>query len=701
MDFNHNGIGVLSDCISCQVTEELNGKYELTMKYPQSGIWFPEIKLRSILVAKPNKSDDPQPFRIYRITKPIKGIVTIYAEHISYDLSGYPISPFWADRLQDALVGIKNNSLIENPFVFYSDKSDVGDIDFTLPRSIRSAIGGDEPSILSAYGGELHFDKFNVNILSRRGQETGVQIRYGKNLIDLKQEENINSTYTGIYPYYTDSNGGVYSLPEKVLHAEGDFGFVKIQTVDLTEFLGDVEYITEDDFREVAIWYLDTHNFGKPVVSINVSFIDLSDTEEYKDYKSLSSVNLGDTIEVIFEKIGISSKARIAKTVFDVLTERYDSVVVGEIQKTISDSVATAPTKEYIKQEDATNRQKLESVIRDATELLNGANGGVFEILDENHDGINDAWIIKSYDELEYIKATRSGIGLTEDGGKSYRTAMTAKGINADVINTGFLNADRIESNSIGSEKIQAESITAEKIASGAITTEKIDANAVTAKEIASGAVTTEKISAGAITANEIASNAITSEKIQAGAITSTEIASGTITSENIKSGTITSKEIASNTITGDNLKAGTVTADKMNADGIVAKDVDVTGKVTASEGFIGEFSIENEGITKTTTTTETSDNDVITISTDRVTILPNYIEAYKYIISGVQGSGGAIPVVNKSVSLKDGAIYIDNFSINDIFGGKNTIMFLDLADGKYEVYLDTSNLSLKVREVT
>lgn len=260
----------------------------------------------------------------------------------------------------------------------------------------------------------------------------------------MKQEENISKTYTGIYPYYTDGSGNAYVLPEKILYAEGDFEFTKILPVDLTNELGDVNYITEDDFREVAKQYMVAHEFGKPTVSINVSFIELADTEEYKDIALLESVDLGDTVEVIFDKLGISSKARVVKTVYNGLTERYDSVTIGEMQGNIADSIASAPTKEYIQQEDTTNRQKLEEVIRMATELLNGANGGVFEILDENGDGINDAWILRSYDGQNFIKATKDGIGLTTDGGKSFRTAMTPLGINADVINAGQVLAEYI-----------------------------------------------------------------------------------------------------------------------------------------------------------------------------------------------------------------------------------------------------------------
>ena len=87
-DFSNNGIGILKDAISCEVSEERNGSYSLTLKYPISGNWFSSIGEGSIVKAKPNEISEPQLFRIRKSSKPIKGTVTFYADHISYDLSG-------------------------------------------------------------------------------------------------------------------------------------------------------------------------------------------------------------------------------------------------------------------------------------------------------------------------------------------------------------------------------------------------------------------------------------------------------------------------------------------------------------------------------------------------------------------------------------------------------------------------------------
>ena len=109
--FQSNGLGGLSDASKCEVVEERNGSFELEMEYHISGRRYSDLKLRRIIVAKPNPYSDPQPFRIYSISKPINGLVTIKAEHISYDMSGYPVSDI---RIRKYSYGAIGNYFIRN-----------------------------------------------------------------------------------------------------------------------------------------------------------------------------------------------------------------------------------------------------------------------------------------------------------------------------------------------------------------------------------------------------------------------------------------------------------------------------------------------------------------------------------------------------------------------------------------------------------
>ena len=225
--FATNGLGILSDAVSCTVTEERNGAYELRMEYPITGIRFGDLATRRIILAKPNQTDQPQPFRIYQITKPLNGIVTVSAEHISYDLSGYPVEPFTAYGAADAVAALTAKAITAPPFTFATNLTASGTMTVERPCSIRSLF--DEKNI-GQYGGEFKFDRFSVSLLAQRGQNNGVTIRYGKNLTSLEQEENCSEMYTAVMPYWIGGSSEqreYVTLPTKVVPT-GTFNFTRI-----------------------------------------------------------------------------------------------------------------------------------------------------------------------------------------------------------------------------------------------------------------------------------------------------------------------------------------------------------------------------------------------------------------------------------------------------------------------------------------
>ena len=288
-EFNHNGLGVLSDAADAEVTEERNGAFELTMQYPSGGWLFSELKNRRIIYCPAYPGGTPQPFRIYRITKPMGGLVTVYAEHISYDLSGVMLSRFSAGSAAEAFAKLPQYAVGNNPFTFFTDKSTQAVFQVTAPASIRSKLGGSEGSLLDVYGGEYVFDGFAVKLLNERGQNRGVSIRYGKNLTDLTQEENIQSVYTGVYPYWAKEED-YFELPEKTVNAEGDFGFTRLMPLDLSsEF---EEKPSAEQLRAKAQEYMKANKIGVPKVSLTVSFFPLEQSEEYKDLALLETVYL-------------------------------------------------------------------------------------------------------------------------------------------------------------------------------------------------------------------------------------------------------------------------------------------------------------------------------------------------------------------------------------------------------------------------
>lgn len=326
-----NGLGALSDCISCVVEETLNGPFELEMQYRLNGLHYADITLRSIILAKPNPTARPQPFRVYKISRPINGVVTINAQHLSYDLSGIVIEPFNAPSLASALEGMKTNAVTENPFEYETDKTVISDFVVAYPSSARSLVAGQRGSLLDTYGGELEFDRYQVKLWAHRGEDNGVTIRYGKNMTDVNQEEDGSGVYTGVYPYWYSEEEGSADLGSSYVPVEGEFDFTRILLLDLTEEFENKP--TAEELTQKAQEYISNHDPGVPTISTTVSW--------YQSKDFVENVNLGDVVGVYFSRLGISAKAKIVKTRYNALQNRYESVDIGSVRSSIAGTIVS------------------------------------------------------------------------------------------------------------------------------------------------------------------------------------------------------------------------------------------------------------------------------------------------------------------------------------------------------------------------
>lgn len=326
-----NGLGALSDCISCVVEETLNGPFELEMQYRLNGLHYADITLRSIILAKPNPTARPQPFRVYKISRPINGVVTINAQHLSYDLSGIVIEPFNAPSLASALEGMKTNAVTENPFEYETDKTVISDFVVSYPSSARSLVAGQRGSLLDTYGGELEFDRYQVKLWAHRGKDNGVTIRYGKNMTDVNQEEDGSGVYTGVYPYWYSEEEGSADLGSSYVPVEGEFDFTRILLLDLTEEFENKP--TAEELTQKAQEYISNHDPGVPTISTTVSW--------YQSKDFVENVNLGDVVGVYFSRLGISAKAKIVKTRYNALQNRYESVDIGSVRSSIAGTIVS------------------------------------------------------------------------------------------------------------------------------------------------------------------------------------------------------------------------------------------------------------------------------------------------------------------------------------------------------------------------
>lgn len=326
-----NGLGALSDCISCVVEETLNGPFELEMQYRLNGLHYADITLRSIILAKPNPTARPQPFRVYKISRPINGVVTINAQHLSYDLSGIVIEPFNAPSLASALEGMKTNAVTENPFEYETDKTVISDFVVSYPSSARSLVAGQRGSLLDTYGGELEFDRYQVKLWAHRGKDNGVTIRYGKNMTDVNQEEDGSGVYTGVYPYWYSEEEGSADLGSSYVPVEGEFDFTRVLLLDLTEEFENKP--TAEELTQKAQEYISNHDPGVPTISTTVSW--------YQSREFVENVNLGDVVGVYFSRLGISAKAKIVKTRYNALQNRYESVDIGSVRSSIAGTIVS------------------------------------------------------------------------------------------------------------------------------------------------------------------------------------------------------------------------------------------------------------------------------------------------------------------------------------------------------------------------
>lgn len=447
--FDHNGLGILGDCASCEVTEEANGIFELAMAYPMDGIHYEDIVERAIIKAKADQFRDPQLFRVYAISKPMSGIVTVLAEHISYDLSGIPVEPFSADSVAGALSLLKSNAVVDCPFEFWTDKSTSGKFSVPTPASIRSRLGGVSGSILDVYGGEYEFDNYTVKLHNNRGMNRGVSIRYGKNLTDIKQEQNCASVATGVYPYWAgdvDGSPVVIELPEKIVNAPGTYNFVKIRTIDLSSAFDSQP--TEDQLRKKAQDYVKSNKIGIPNVSMTVSFAQLEQYDEYKHLKLLERVSLFDTVNVEFPALGVSATAKAVKLVYDVLSDRVKSVTLGSVRSNIADKIVNQENKiDSVKTEVKSDIRKAQEA---ATEWLTNGKGYAYFRKDDLGN-IVDILFMDTPDvetAVHVMRIGQSGIGFSHDGVNGlYESAWTIDGrFVADFITTGTLLATIIKS---------------------------------------------------------------------------------------------------------------------------------------------------------------------------------------------------------------------------------------------------------------
>ena len=452
VDFT-NGLGRLSDIVKAEVIEEANGQYEATFDIPIDSVHFDKLHVGGIVKMKANEFDEDQLFRVYKITKPLSGVCTVMLQHISYDLNKVAVRPLSTTGAGAAVAGINNNMMGVYPFSIRTDITNTtSSYSLAVPTTARSAIGGIEGSFIDVFGGEIHWNNLITTIMAHRGSDRGVRISYGKNLVDYRQEVNNANVYDAVVGYATQDDVTITGDVQYAVQVESP----KTQIIDFTNDFGQDEEITVQKLNRKAQEYIRSNNIGIPDVNIEVDFIHLWQTEEYKDIASLERVALFDTVHVFIPKLGVEATAKVVRTVFDPISERYTKIELGSVRADLGGVISKSTDKKVgVVARSIFDRvtYQIDSQIERATAFLTGAEGG-YQITHYNNDGkpYETLWM-DSPDEstaTHILRINANGLGFSNDGGATYRNAWLIDGtLSADFIGSGTIDAINITGSNI------------------------------------------------------------------------------------------------------------------------------------------------------------------------------------------------------------------------------------------------------------
>lgn len=463
-EFSSFGIGALADCISCEVSEERNGAFELVMKYPVTGRNYKELVNERLIKAKPNDTANDQIFRVYRITTPLDGVVSVYAQHISYDLSNIAALRWSSEMISPTLAmeRVFQNTATPHNFTCQTEYSEAKPFSVSKPQSVRACLGGTAGSFLDLWGGEYEWDNFRVIHRQRRGQQTGVVIEYGKNLTKMEHDADDTDVYTDMLPYavQTDEDGAetVITLPEVLIAITGsELTRRKTLIKDFTEAFDFGTVISEEALRAKANSWLAANPSGVTAPTLTVAFEPLWKQPEYAAV--LERVSLCDTVTIRHSALGVTARAKVIKTVYDTLSERYRSITLGSAKANFINTISdTQQAVQQVSTKIDRFPALLNAAVTSATSLITGQTGGYVVIHQDADSGQPyELLILDQPDIANAVNVWRwnvGGLGFSHNGYNGpYETAITADGqIVANFITSGTLVANIIKAGVLSSQ---------------------------------------------------------------------------------------------------------------------------------------------------------------------------------------------------------------------------------------------------------
>ncbi|MCY1714046.1 phage tail spike protein [Caproiciproducens galactitolivorans] len=373
-EFDNNGLGTVAP-ISCVVSEEINGAFELELTHPVDsfGKWK---RLQKNNIVRANTHRGAQAFRIYRVVKDaVDGTIRVNARHIFYDLLANfvedvrPTGKIGAEAGQQILDGCQ----YPTPFTFSSNIMHTSTAYFIRQSPVQAFLGDTDQAFISRWGGEIVRDNYNIAVNTRLGANNGVRIAYGKNMAGLEFQEDASGVATRILPTALTEDNQVLLLPEKYIDSPriSDYPFPVITAMDTgyqvgKEVDGAVPYPTvESCYDAMRQFVTDRYLAGAdiPTLSLSVDFVDWKDISGYEKYKSLLTVNLGDDVTVDYAPFGVSVKLRVCAVSYDCLTDRFETLTIGEKRISVVNSINSASRQiSEVKQEITVTNQTVSAV---------------------------------------------------------------------------------------------------------------------------------------------------------------------------------------------------------------------------------------------------------------------------------------------------------------------------------------------------
>lgn len=339
-DFSTLGIGAIPEALSCIVDEVRNQSNVLTLEAPLDAISRTELVEGNLILADTNERLRRQPYEIVHTEESLAdGRIIVSAQHVAYRLRYSVVKQISATTVAAVFTAFKTaaSMIEENDFSFETDIATSHSVEYEY-KSVWDILHGTEGSLIDTFGGFIEMDGFKIKLLQRRGQDNGVVVPYGKNLVTIERSIDSGDLVNGIFPIYS-SGGEIVVTGNGVQYSTNAsrYSYKRTEVVDYAERFGDtVPTAAQLDSAAAA----EVANQGLPQATIAGEFIPLRSTLDYKDFGALESVAMDDLIRFYVPRMGIDISTRVVATHWNVLQDRYNSVEVGDVRQTIRQAIA-------------------------------------------------------------------------------------------------------------------------------------------------------------------------------------------------------------------------------------------------------------------------------------------------------------------------------------------------------------------------